>query len=831
MIPFRRYPFSFLAVATLILFCGCNTTQFLDKSKGEQYLHKNNIKLDESNGRIKNKSSLVSELSNLYVERENKKMFRIPRQYFYYVAQDTFDKSKIGLAFCRWLRNRGEDPVFVDTISANGSATAMESYLVTRGYFYAEVDYKIKSNRDSTKATVTYLVHPDHRYYIDSLEYQSQDTAVLRLLLASSDNSLLKKGNPVDVKLYDQEVARITKMLRDNGYAYFYPQNISNLEGFDSSNVKRTVSIRMKVLPPQNKPFHQKFTVGNIYIYPNYDPNVQGIKPDTLIDGLFFGTGGKPFTVKPRTLANSIYLRPGEVYSQEAFDNSVRQLGSLGVFRTPKVVTNVDTALSKGIMDFSIYLISNKKWELEGTVNGNLTERSAAILGRRLLIGPSGIISLKNRNFLRGAELFISSLNLGAELNVLDKKANFLNSLDFNMQNSLLFPRFTDYLGIWKRLRKWGVTGPTFNKNLRQKATSRFTAGYNYLLLLGNYELHFSNISFGYDVPVSVNHRVSFNHFGVDVLGRKVIDSSLFDLILKAQPALNASFSPQFITGAFLKDINFVYTSAPKPAGTSWYFRGYFDMSGVEAMAINALYNRAFDKDVSFKVGELDFSHYVKLELDSRRNWQFTTNRSLTTRLNLGAAAPFYKSGNVPYIKQFFVGGPSSIRGWYIRELGPGLYRDTKTTAENRNLFYQAGDLKMEFNLEYRFLMSKPFGMFNFYGAVFLDGGNIWTMKKDTSRVGSQIAAKRAYDEKGIIIQDHFMREIALSVGYGFRFDISYTVVRFDLGTPIRNNYPDPDRNNSYFIDRKTWEINKIGDVWSRFIDNTSFQLAIGYPF
>ncbi|MBK8563636.1 MAG: BamA/TamA family outer membrane protein [Saprospiraceae bacterium] len=743
MMPIRRYPFTIIAVATFLLFCGCNTTQFLDKSKGEQYLHKNIIKLNEKKGRIKNKSSLVSELSNLYVERENKKMFRIPRQYFYYVAQDTFDKSRIGLEFSRWLRNRGEDPVFVDTTSANESAAAMESYLITRGYFYADVDYKVESNRDSTKACVTYFVNPDSRYYIDSLEYQSKDTAVLRLLLASSNNSLLKKGSPVDVKLYDQEVARITKLLRDNGYAYFYPQNISNLEGFDSSNVKRTVSIRMKVLTPQNKPNHQKFTVGNIYVYPDYDPNIQGITPDTLIDGLFFGTGGKPFLVKPRTLANSIYLRPGEVYSQEAFDNSVRQLGVLGVFRTPKIVTNVDTTLSKGVMDFSIYLISNKKWEFEGAVNGHLTERSEVLLGRRLLIGPTGNVSLRNRNFLKGAELFISSLNLGAELNILDKKANLLNSLDFNMQNSLLFPRFADYMGIWKRLRKWGVTGPTFNKNLRQKATSRFTAGYNYLLLLGNYKLQFANITFGYDVPVSVNHRVSFNHFGVDVLGRKVIEDSPFDRILKEQPALNASFSPQFITGMFLKDIDFVYTSAPKPTGTSWYFRGFFDLSGLEAMGINALYNRVFDKDVNFKVGAVDFSHYVKLELDGRRYWQFTTNRSLVTRLNLGAATPFYKSSNVPYIKQFFVGGPSSIRGWYTRELGPGLYRNSETSVENRNLFYQAGDLKMEFNIEYRFLMSRPFGMFNFYGAVFLDGGNIWTMKKDDSRPGSQIALKR----------------------------------------------------------------------------------------
>ncbi len=829
--PFRRYFFQVISVIYVFMIVGCNTTQFLDKSKGEIYLHKNVVKIEDKKGKVKNKSSLAAELANLYVKRENKRMFRIKRQYFYYVSQDTFDKSKIGLAFSKWLRNRGEEPVFMDTVSANETVTAMESYLTTRGYFYPEVKYEVRLNKDSTKATVTYKVIPDGRFHIDSLEFQSADTAVLAILLASANNSLLKKGSPVDVKLYDQEVARITKLLRDNGYAYFYPQSISNLEGFDSSNVKRTVSIRLKVLPPARSAKHQKFTIGNIYVYPDFDPNVPGVTPDTLIDGLFFGTGGREFTVKPRTLANSIYMRPGEVYSQEAFDNSVRQLGALGVFRTPKVETHVDTTLSKGVMDFSIYLISNKKWEIEGTLNGHLTERSAAILGRRLLVGPSANLSLRNRNFLKGAELFVSSLNFGAELNVLDIKDNLLNSLDFNMQNSLLFPRFADYLSIWKSMRKWGITGAEFNKNLRQKATSRFTAGYNYLLLLDNYRLHFVNLAFGYDIPVSVNHRVSFNHFGVDVLNRNVIEGSVFDDILKNNPALDASFSPQFITGFFFKDIDFIYSSAPKPTGASWYFRGYLDVSGIEAMVVNQLYDAVAKEDKNLKIGDVDLSHYVKLELDGRRYWQFTTNRSLLARLSLGAATPFYKSSNIPYIKQFFVGGPSSIRGWYTRELGPGLYKDTLTTDENRNLYYQAGDMKMEFNLEYRFLMSRPFGMFNFYGAVFLDGGNIWTMKKDAAREGAQLATKRVYGNEGRIIQDHFLREVALSVGYGFRFDISYTVVRLDLGYPIRNNYPDPKRDNSYFVDPKTWAINGLGDVWQRFKANTSFQLAIGYPF
>ncbi len=816
------FPF-FLAVL-----CSCNTTQFLDKSKGEQYLHKNVIEVDESARKIKNKSSLIAELSNLFVKRENRKFFGVPRRYHYYAAQDTFDRSKVGMAFLRWLAKRGEEPVLFDSISATETELAMESYLRTRGYFYADIQYAIKSNKAKTKATVTYTVHPDSRYIIDKLEFQCKDTAVLRILNEIAPNSLLKPGSPVDVKLYDQEVARITRHMRGNGYAYFYPQYITSLEGFDSSNVKKTVSVRLKVLTPPKQETHQKYTVGNIYIFPDFDPSLEGLQPDTLIEGMFFGTGGRGFRVKPRTLANSIYIRSGETYNQEALDNSIRQLGSLGVFRPPTLRTQEDT-LHPGNLDFYIYLTANKKWEIGLDWGINFTERSA-LATRRNLIGVSFNPSLRNRNFLKGAELLIANLNFGADFNFFDEKSKLLNSLDFKYQNDLYFPRFADYFGLWNRLRKWGITGTDFNRNLRQKATSRASAGYNLLILVDNYELHFANLSYGYEVPVSVNHRVSLNHFGLDLLVPDVTKGSIFDALLQENPALRASFSKQFITGLLFRDINFVYTSPPKPSGASWFFRSYFDLSGLEMMAANATYNAVSGKNKVFNLAGVDFSHYAKLELDGRRYWQFTTDRSFIARLNMGLALPYYHSNEIPYIKQFYVGGPYGIRGWYIRELGPGLYKDTASISTNRNLFYQAGDMKLEFNLEYRFLLTRPFGLFNFYGAVFLDGGNIWTKDYDASRPGSQFTLKRELKDN-VIVKDAFYRELAISTGVGARFDFSYFILRLDLGTPIRNNYPDPLRNNTYFVDSKNWEMNKVGDIFRTVNKNISYQLAIGYPF
>ena len=160
------------------------------------------------------------------------------------------------------------------------------------------------------------------------------------------------------------------------------------------------------------------------------------------------------------------------------------------------------------------------------------------------------------------------------------------------------------------------------------------------------------------------------------------------------------------------------------------------------------------------------------------------------------------------------------MRGWYARELGPGLYRDPLTEdPKNRTLFYQSGEIKLEFNLEYRFHMMRPAGLFDLYGSFFLDAGNVWTLEKDTLRPGAQFALKRE-TEQGAITQDFFLREFGIASGIGTRWDFTYFILRLDFGTPIRNNYPDPERNQTYSIDFSKWTVRDI-----------RYQLALGYPF
>ncbi len=817
----RYFPYFLLSIFfALPLLQSCNATRFLNTPE-EKFLVKNSIDIDKSAGSFRKRANLSYELAKLYKQKPNRKFFGIPRQYFYYIAQDTAGRTGFSRLFRNFSGNTfGEEPVLYDSLITEETLLHIQSYLENRGYFQATSAYEVHFNKKETKASVTYKVHPHRAFTIDTILFKSRDTAIQRILQDIASESFLKKGNNADVRLYDQEVARITRYLRNNGYAYFYPQYISSLEGFDSSNVKHTTGVKLEVLSPPGKEYHQRYTIGNIYIYPEFDPVTLALtKPDTLINGLFFATAGRPFRVKVSTLINSIFFHTGETFSQEALDNSVKQLGALGVFRPPTLRFEEDT-LHPGYLNFYILLTPNKKWEIGADFEINTTERKGPLTNRNLL-GLSVSPSLRNRNFLKGAELLIGSLDMGIELALFNKNTSIVNALDFRLQAELYFPRFVDYFGLWKGLGKLGLVGVHFERSLRQKAKSRFSAGYNLLKLLNNYDLQFANLSYGFELPVSVNHQVYINHFGIDLVIPKIIPNSRFDSLLHEVPSLQNSFSRQFITGLIFRDVNFVYTSPTGRNGSNWYFRGYFDLSGLEVMGANMLYNQLAGRSDAFRVTGVEFSHYAKLELDGRYFLRLDPLRSVVFRLNTGIANPYFKSREVPYVKQFFVGGPYSVRGWYARELGPGLYKDPLTdNPQNRTLFYQSGDFKLEFNLEYRFHLMRPFGLFDLFGAVFLDGGNVWTLEKDPARIGSQLAWKRKVNDRNEIVQDNFFRELGLATGLGTRWDFTYFVLRLDFGTPVRNNYPDPARNYRYGVDFSKW---KPGDI--------RYQLALGYPF
>ena len=172
-------------------------------------------------------------------------------------------------------------------------------------------------------------------------------------------------------------------------------------------------------------------------------------------------------------------------------------------------------------------------------------------------------------------------------------------------------------------------------------------------------------------------------------------------------------------------------------------------------------------------------------------------------RVFAGVAKPFGNSLIMPYSKQFFSGGPNSLRAFQINSVGPGTYDQKHDTL---GILQLGGDIKLETNIEYRFNIYSYFK-----GALFVDAGNVWLQKSNPANIGSPFAF------------NSFMNELAVGAGVGLRVDVSFFVLRFDLAMPLRK---------PWLVDNTPWVINQIdfsNPTWRS--NNLVLNIAIGYPF
>ncbi len=230
-----------------------------------------------------------------------------------------------------------------------------------------------------------------------------------------------------------------------------------------------------------------------------------------------------------------------------------------------------------------------------------------------------------------------------------------------------------------------------------------------------------------------------------------------------------------------------------------WYLNGNVDLSGNVA----GLMTGANAKDNKPKtLFNAQFSQYVKFETDIRRYIKVSETAVWANRFIAGLGLPYGNSLQLPYVKQFFVGGTNSIRAFRSRSIGPGSYVDTTITTF---LPDQSGDIKLELNTELRV---KLFSIV--HGAIFIDAGNIWLFNEDTTKVGAKF-------------NKDFLGEFAVGGGVGLRFDVSFLVIRLDAAVPFRK---------PWLVGKERWVIDQINlrsPAWRK--QNIVWNIGIGYPF
>ena len=772
-----------------IMISACNSTKYLNKE--ETLLEENNVEIF-SEEEIENKYLFNTSINNLIRQKPNTNwFFFLPREYVHFKNSAPGDSSW----YNRFLLNYiSQVPSIYDESKAYETASSIKNYLVNKkGFYDAETNYQVVTENQKTK--ITYKVNPKKRYKINSIEYFGNDKEALQLLESVRNQTLIDKGDYIDAGSFDLELTRMSLEMQNSGYANF-ATNYLSIKG-DSSMNNHSVDIFLELMPPLPDSTHQKYTIGDINVYTDFHKDQDTSKLNfEQFRNRYYHSQSKDFLVRPSSLDNAIFLKPGSIYNRKARSKTRRKLSELGTYRFVTLSAKLDE-FHDSIINYDIMLTPfQKKWVADFGWDFFISSTSQTSNGSNQVFGFSLSNQLKNRNFLGGAEQFTLATEVGMEVQIDSLSANsIIRSRSIGINAAMEIPKQKSLLGLSSSMK---LFGKSISQSFKENTTTTVRGGYNYNDLVDNYSRSSLNASLSYDFKPDKNSRFVIRQLGLEYNDYKL--TSIFFNVIKNNPLLLRSFDDNLLTGLFFRDVTYIYNKPVNSEGNSFTFISNFELSGGETFLANKLYNLVSGESSDWRLtNNIEFAKYARFELDPRFYEYFSERHSFAARLYAGIIIPYGTSTAAPYFKQFSVGGPNSLRGWDQKELGPGGYAAPTVIGQT---FYQTGDIKLEANVEYRFDLFYIFEM-----ALFIDAGNVWTLKANDDRPDANITSD-------------FTKQIAVSAGYGFRFDFTYFNIRFDFGYKLRNPYTF-EQSDRYWYNWEEIKNQKLGN----------FQVAVNYPF
>ena len=691
-----------------------------------------------------------------------------PRLFFYNISKPPKGKGLNYVLHEKW----GEPPVLASSLNLTANANILQNYLQNKGFFQAMVQGDTTEHKQKVQAR--YTVDAGRRYVIRQVRYPTDTSLRLNREIDSIQaQSLLKPGAYYDLEVIKAERERIKDSLKGKGYFYFIPDNL--IVQVDST-LNGKVDMQVKVKDDAPEAALRKYYIKDIHVYANYtlqnDSVLRG-QPGKDYEGLHIVDPQHLF--RPSIFARSIYFKPGGRYTLDDHELTLSRLVNLGAFKYVKVALEpADSGADNRYLNTDIFLTPAKRKSLRLEISGNSRSNN--------YVGSSANFSWQNRNFFKGAELFKLQLGGAFETQVGGSQAA-ANTYSFSPGVSIEVPRFVTPFQIIN-LSRVKVPKTIFNLNYERLHRQNY------------YNLNSFNLQAGYNWRQT--DRITHTLNVIDI--SYVLPSHLtpvFQDIMEKDPTLQRSFRKQFILGT---NYRFDYSDRTEtPKSNNFYFTGQADISG----NLLGLLKGKHDHEHPATLFGIPFSQFVKVSGDARDYWHLNSKGlDWVNRVFLGYGYAYGNSYSLPFVKQFFIGGSNSLRGFRARTLGPGAYH-TQETGFQAN---EAGDIKLEVNTELRFPIISILN-----GAVFADAGNIWMQRSDSTRPGGRFQFNDAFNE------------LAVSTGVGLRFDLSFFVLRFDVAFPLRKPWlPEGER----------WVVDQIDfsdKGWRK--ENLVLNIAIGYPF
>lgn len=780
------FPGVVAAVVVAVIATACSSTKHVPE--GEYLLDDVSIEVTDRNDIDK------VELYNFLRQQPNHKVLGFARLQLSTYSLSGRDTTKW---YNRWLRRIGQPPVIYDSALTEASRNQLRLAMVNSGFSNATVEADTLSKPGSKRMDVVYRINAGDPLTVSDIRYNIPDSTLRRIIMGGAAEADIHPGMLLDRNVLENERGRITRNLRNAGFYDFNREFITYTA--DTVEGSRDVALTLSVHAPSSRPAipgladslaldpsrHHRYDVRKIiFVLDNsMGRTPSGAQRDTMYYNDISVIYGSDHYLTPKLLDEMCYIQPGKPYSARDVERTYEALGRLSIVKFINIeMVPVGEIGDIGLLDAYISLSRNKKQSAAVELEGTNSEGD---------LGFGVGLTYQHRNLANGAQLLTAKFRASYE------------SLSGNF-DGLINKRYTEYAG------EVGITFPKFecpfvSKAYRQRrlASTEFTVSANY-----QERPEYTRIIFGtawkwkwQQIRRSYTRRQSIDLIDINYVRLPKSTLNFIDQIAPTNPLLRYSYEDHFIMrmGYTLSRTN---RRAPSEALNALTIQPYITNLRVSGeLAGNLLYGISTlsgqkRHDGVYKVLGIQYAQYVKADFDYSYTRNFDGRNSLSCHVGAGIAFPYGNSSMVPFEKRFYAGGANGVRGWGVRTLGPGSY-DAKNSVTD--FINQCGDIRLDLSLEYR---AKLFWVLE--GALFIDAGNIWTIRNYENQPG------------GFFRFNKFYKEIAAAYGIGLRMDFTYFLLRLDLGFKAHN----PAMN------QEPWPL--LHPKWSR---DANFHFSVGYPF
>ena len=742
-------------LALPVMLAGCSASKYVQE--GEYILNKVEVKSDSA-------AYDAGALKQYVRQKEKPKLFSL--------FNNPFSKK----------------PVVYDELQAQLSCRDLLTAMQNQGFMHAGVSLHTeihgeektdslanKSRKKAPKVDVTYMLHPGEPFYIGKVEYDIEDKNIEQILkLDEPENQKLKPGMRFTVDALDAERKRIANLLLNDGYFRFNKDFIQ----FSADTIagQKDIAVTLNLLKykanssaPETD--HPRYEIRNINYLSNDSDRIH-LRHRVLLNATAIEEG-KPYSASAlqRTYNNFARLQAVKYTNISFKEVTDAQMDNVSDSKSDSKSDSISDSTVNRLLDCNIQISTNKPSNISFQPEGTNTAGD---------LGAAASLTYTNRNLFRGSEQLSIELRGAYEAITGLEGYQDQNYQEYSVEGKVVFPRFM---------------APFLSKNFRRRQTA-------------NSEL---SVSWDLQNRPEFHRRVfstAWRYRWTEPRHHLAWRFDLLDLNYVYMPWISETFKRDYLDDVDNRNAILRYNYEDIFIMKMGFGLTYSDEVDAFRLNVESSGNllSAFSKALNFKINSqgqrtfinIAYAQYAKADFDYTHLVRFDDRNVLALHAGIGVAYPYGNSKVLPFEKRYFSGGANSVRGWGVRELGPGGYKGNDGRIDFIN---QTGDMKLDLNAEYRTPL-----FWKFEGALFVDAGNIWTLRK--------------YDEQpnGQFKLDKFYKQIAAAYGMGLRLNFDYFILRFDMGMKAINP--------AYESGDEHWAI-----IHPKLSRDFAFHFAVGLPF